>query len=101
MSNEITVKLKCSIEELSRFLESQDFKIRIFERGSRKFLRGCPLYTKTLEVKNPGAEPSDTYLRILRLPGSEVLNKAPAFRLASARSRKRGICFPCASPYIK
>lgn len=27
MSNEITVKLKCSIEELSRFLESQDFKI--------------------------------------------------------------------------
>lgn len=27
MSNEITVKLKCSIEELSKLLESQDFKI--------------------------------------------------------------------------
>lgn len=27
MSNEITVKLKCRIEELSRLLESQDFKV--------------------------------------------------------------------------
>lgn len=47
MSNEITVKLKCSIKEVSRLLESQGFKI-----GGKYFLNDTYFISNELKIED-------------------------------------------------